>query len=337
MFALNSQRLIELGIIYPEDRSFPLAKAGHITSGNFPGWDVLEEKLESNSPWEGELLLSSELLFLDLTEPDQRRKWSLVRDLAEKFRLSVLIFVRNPLDQQVSYWQQQVKRHGLTEPLDDWIRKQHLPPIETFLAYAKQHGARVIVQNYSRQRENLWLDVLSILGVPSPESIAWDKPPATKVNRALSEGELAFQMAANAIPGWKPKRVLADVFCNLAPEVKGAQTALTAEAFAEFVSNIGPEVQRVNKKLPRRQQIQIQPFKPEWQTAHQERVARGRDVVLSKESYEALIRNLENNRPASYFETLLPSKLGRERAATRSVIFSPEEVRLIIRAIKDFA
>lgn len=287
MFALNSDLLSQHGLHYPDSKSTAEARGGLITSGNFPGWGGLRNVLE-HSPAKKTILFSSELLFLDLTNSQSAEKWKILMELHKHFRVDFLLFVRNPVAQKISRYQQYVKRRGVTEPLNSWITRQSLPPLEKFLRRSGEFGHTVYALNYSKHQPNLWRATLKSLGLRGGSRVPWRVPPHKTVNRSLSTGELMVQLAANQLDGWRSSPHLSDVFCNSAPAVLPAVPALSKRGYEVFVARISEPVAAINGLLRGSERLNIESFNPMWQESFEESLTKG-DAILEAQAWNALV------------------------------------------------
>ena len=147
--ALSAAALLEQGIIYPFHKSFEAAKRGEITSGNMTrSTDLLPFVEQAASAQEdvGRLLFSNEALFRRMQEDDLPR-------LAEVFNVTVILFLRDPLEYAISMYGQAVKRGGFSDDFSAFCTR-HKPALNmprrimSFMEHAHQSACHLACVNY---------------------------------------------------------------------------------------------------------------------------------------------------------------------------------------------
>lgn len=325
MFALNRESLLSHGFLYPDSSSTREAELGLITSGNFPGWRLLKKSLEDTAILNAVTIFSSELMFTRLSRSESGFEWNLLKQLNGFFSVKILLLIRNPISQKVSQHQQLVKRHGLVENLDQWIRTEDLPKIFDFISAAKKNVDALQIINFSRHEHDLWETSLEAIGCPAGTEIDWRYPRNIRVNRSLSTSEMRIQIAANSITGWAARSsFLADQFCNFAPAVEPAEPALSEAGYAEFVSRIADDIGRINQLVPKTESLVVESFSTRWARAFTQSGTESLTVDLA--SWSALVSKIAEVSGKS--NARVEAKLARHlrKPATKSEEARPELV-----------
>jgi hypothetical protein len=192
---LNRESLSKHGIIYAHGEDWLIDKPNVITSGNasnlFESKEYFESQLSQNLVKTGEsLLFSSEHIFWYFTKTNAV---DYLEEIAAKYnfdKISILLFIRNPISLAVSIWQQRIKRRGhhhvslsnLHEHPDiGWGDVLSVEYLITCLE--KCRNVSLSIRNYSNCSEGLMDEVASWLEIPVE---IFSVQPVNRINRSLT-------------------------------------------------------------------------------------------------------------------------------------------------------
>lgn len=245
-FALSVDSLRSAGIHYPMSVRHADAIAGRVTSGNFNPAQVLSRaRQETKAHPTAEAILFSNEACLRVYSRDPEPLKALA---ASGMEATIVMFIRDPVEQAMSGYQQSVKRSGVKTRFDEWVRKFNvLEAVETFLDVCDSCAVPVRIANYSRVRETLLPRMEELIEVP-PGTL--HPPPLAQVNRSLTRAETEFLRALNTELDPKAAKAVADALCEELPEVKSERPWLSVAAFDELVERLGPTAQRINARIP---------------------------------------------------------------------------------------
>lgn len=223
VFANNRDALRAKGIYYPVDGAQQdIAARGHVTGGNRtvledPAWPDNITASDSES-----ILASAEELFNKAARnpSDTVDTWNIWRNKLMCDRLSVLLFVRDPIDHAASYFQQCAKSGLVTQnSISEFYAAYDWPQKVTNVVdeLISRDNVNLNIVSYSRFRRNVvgvvekWLDL--------PENTLSQSNIPNQVNRSLTLSELRVILALSDISSEKSMR-LANMFSNLLPDRK---------------------------------------------------------------------------------------------------------------------
>ncbi|EQB33165.1 hypothetical protein [Sphingobium ummariense] len=249
--ALSADTLLQHNLCYPDlIGNFAAARAGRITSGNIhilkktlPTW---LDDARALAPAHGSLVFSNEHLFGAIRERDFFETLDDVR--SRGFTPRILLFVRNPLDHAVSYYQQRIKRSGSTADFGTFLESYDVPAemleaIDLLQEYEIEHR----LFNYSNHRADLLAIANAWLGLPD-STLAL--PERTTVNRSLTAAEMALQMAFNRYLGSRSSVFVSDPLCDQLPGLKSEYPAVSYDALAGFLTRMRHSVALTNPHMP---------------------------------------------------------------------------------------
>lgn len=252
--ARHQDKLKTHGVDYPHHSSFDIAIDGKVTSGNInprqEGWlQALEKAVRLSS--EDKILFSNEDMFHIIA-----RDWAQFSAFAKKINTEIILFVRDPVEMLLSSYGQAVKRGGHTGTLEDfWPTEQHTAKASRVLQMLQDEGISTIVRNYSVHKKGVTEALLRCF-LDDVEAFRDDFDMGT-INRSLTNGELAFQMAFNRHFGKASARFVSDVLVTELPEVEAEHAYLSHEAFEAFTDPLADAIAHLNKSLPKDEQIVI--------------------------------------------------------------------------------
>ncbi|WP_219785665.1 hypothetical protein [Celeribacter sp. PS-C1] len=255
-FARSKDALREHGYIYPDHRSTELALSGKFTAGNVLPHRLienLETALDEARPDE-KVLFSSEGLFDDLDAEDCQIA-NLVGRGAE---ISVLLFLRHPIEFAISTYQQTVQGAGYEGTLEEFLPvfdKFH--QVERVLTRLEALGIGVTIKSFDRTKMVLIDEVELWLGLPKNTLQRLGDAP---VNRSLSRAEQAFLRRLSGHLGVSGSDHIGASLVNGLPVMPREKAVLSRESYDEFVARITPVVARLNARLPASLQYEITAF-----------------------------------------------------------------------------
>lgn len=260
LIALNEQTLKKHNIYYPFHNSFFLAKKGMPTSGN----GEIFKKFNFKQKYDQTILFSSEDLFRIL-------EWEDFYQIAEKYsqNLKIILYTRNLFDFTFSSWGQKVKRAGEIRDLNTYlvdVFSETLPnikirPYENILKWleiSKKYGFKIIIRNYSENRENLdkifFQDLLNINKI----DFNLVQPEIKNINRSLTIAEYNLQRVFNSIDGRISSLYISDELINKLPNMKIQSLKCSKQAYDAVVEKSFSTIDNINNYLNISDKIKIE-------------------------------------------------------------------------------
>ncbi|MGE6580260.1 hypothetical protein ACQKD0_04400 [Vreelandella aquamarina] len=256
--ALNSDILKKYNIDYPPHASFQNAKKGFISSGNLPlvdnFWDEYINKKALSSTADSLLFSNESLIHKILSHPEK------IEALNEKYKLILVMYVRNPLDHIFSSYGQQVKRHGQTLSMSEWIDDyQVLDKVSELINICEKKHIKIKLINYSsidKIEESFFSNVFP---AQYKDLFLEAKVPETKtINRSLSRVEYEIQREFNRHLGSKSAAFVSDYLVNNAPDVKSEKEYIEENVLQEFIAKNQDKIKFINKFLDEENQLSIE-------------------------------------------------------------------------------
>lgn len=162
--------------------------------------------------------------------------------------ISVLLFIRDPVEHCCSSYQQTVKRHSSSSSILQYMATYSVPArVHAALRFCEDIGAELTVFNYSVERKNIVDLTASWLGV---DLEMLSRPPVDVVNRSMSRSEIALLLAVNKHCDGDSGRILADALCNTCPDIKADDMRPDVEAQHELWNRMKEHIEFVNRKIP---------------------------------------------------------------------------------------
>ncbi|MEP3633926.1 MAG: hypothetical protein ABJQ23_20810 [Shimia thalassica] len=230
--AISVDALASHGIAYPlSEAEIERVRTGGISSGNgMPDPNHLRTLIDRNDET---LLISSEALF-----PRMQFEGLLevMQEAAPEADFEMLLYVRDPMDHAVSKYQQQVKRGGSIQTFDEFLDSyDHLRKVRNFIRRTENQGCSVKILNYSRHRNDLIASFEAMLNLP--ESVL-RQPQIGQINRSMTAGEIALQMAFNRNMGARVGYLVSDPLCEKLPEIRSERPRATPAALNTFLERM---------------------------------------------------------------------------------------------------
>jgi hypothetical protein len=260
LIALNEQTLKKHNIYYPFYESYFLAKKGKPTSGN----GEIFKKFDFKSKYDQTILFSSEDLFRIL-------EWKHFYEIAENYsqNLKIILYTRNLFDYTFSSWGQKVKRAGEIRDLNAYLLDVFseaepnikIRPYENILKWldiSKKYGFKIIIRNYSNNRENLdkifFQDILNINKI----DFNLVQPQIKNINRSLTIAEYNLQRVFNSIDGKISSIYISDELIYRLPNIKIQSLKCSEEAYNVVVEKSFSTIEKINNYLNISDKIKIE-------------------------------------------------------------------------------
>ena len=260
--AIASDDLNKQGISYPIDPSLrDRASRLEITSGNWqpnPEASLLDQLIaigESNQD-QSKTILSSESLFWLVPELIQNKSnWE------KHIDLHIILAVREIEEMLSSEYQQRVKRHGDSMPLEQFIRARH------FISSHHEKAAEIIslmsqanisntIINYSQHKRDISKLIFKLIGAEKlyPE----DQVSGAIINRSLSGKELEILIIINALYynkyPWISTRI-SDALIKNQPKIEAKQCKINKEQLEKIYEKNDSFLKTINASLDPNEQL----------------------------------------------------------------------------------
>ena len=251
----NADALAEAGLAYPVFEGIGNERGAGIGQGNGlwlatgPAGE-LESRLRMIARAAGPAgaVLSSEEFFPRLARDDAAAVLSRAARDAGFGGVEILLFIRNPVGHAASLWQQYLKTGGGTASIEAFFEKYRVPElVARFLdGFMRIDGVGLTCRSYDRHRHDLLAPLRAWLGL-SATTLA--PPCAPTINRGMTRGELALQVALNRRIG-RAGRILAhDTLCAGLPELSPDRIHPDPECQRAMCDRLAPTLARVNARL----------------------------------------------------------------------------------------
>ena len=260
--ALNRQKLLDIGIDYPEDLSFKNAKKGRITSGN-PS-QFFKNHLNIESLTDKEIILfSNEGFYETLNHLRSETKLKSFNHLKffKKYsnKLKVILYTRNLFSHFFSIWAQQVKRSSLVSGIDTFLKNRPSSDcflISDWLNLQKKFGFKLIIKNYSYHKSNLLNVFLEDVAGEKAKNMNFTLPENRVVNRSLTFSEYEIQRICNFLN--MSEKPLSDFLVNQLPNIKPMEIRCSLESY-NIVKDANIEIiNRINNQINKNESIKIE-------------------------------------------------------------------------------
>lgn len=264
-FALNVATLEAAGIDYPlPDRMRARAASGVTTSGNRAALvGALRADDETIFDTQRSLLFSGEGLWSNFLEPDFTEK--LTAGAARSgHRLAMLLFLRDPVEFQISVYLQNVQQGLEQAEINDYMAgrgarllSEHLERVSQVIDKVRAAGCDLKVMNYSRVKRDLPGVTMAFLGFdPKPDLTL----PGRTVNRSIGALEVGMARGlAGAFQGLEhpENRNYLKRAIDATAELSMAPPAVDPAAVATFSDKVAPAIEMVNTRLDADQALRL--------------------------------------------------------------------------------
>ena len=254
--AIASEELAKRGISYPIQPSLrDRASRLEITSGNWqPNPEIslsdqlleIEKKNQNNS----KIVLSSESLFWLIPDLIQRKNsWENFIDL------HIILAVREVDEMLSSEYQQRVKRHGDSMPLEQFIRARHFvsshhAKAAEIIELMSQSSIENTIINYSVHKHDITQQVFKSIG--AEDLYPADNINGAIINRSLSKKELEILITINALYYSKRPLIitrLSDALIKNQPQLKAQKCKITRQQLEKVYEKNNTYLQAINSRL----------------------------------------------------------------------------------------
>ena len=254
--AIASEELAKRGISYPIQPSLrDRASRLEITSGNWqPNPEIglsdqlldIAKKNQNNS----KIVLSSESLFWLIPDLIQRKSsWENFIDL------HIILAVREVDEMLSSEYQQRVKRHGDSMPLEQFIRARHFisshhAKAAEIIDLMSQSSIENTIINYSAHKHDITQQVFKSIGAEGLYPA--DNMKGAIINRSLSKKELEILITINALYYSKFPLIstrISDALIKNQPQLKAQQCKLSQQLLEKVYNKNNVYLQTINAHL----------------------------------------------------------------------------------------
>lgn len=217
--------------------------------------------------------------------------------------VSLLLYVRDPLEHALSVYGQMVKAHGFTGSVDEWLSiYRYSEELDRGLAVVQTLGAGALpvtltVHNYSRAPALALSQLQAWLGLESGDAPPWRFPVHRRVNRSLDSQELRALCLCNALLGERAGRIGIRLVNDLPDHLGPAPPQPSRASRLAFRNRLAPIVERINARLPTPSRLQLE-IDPEREVgaeaeAELELCSAGEEpIVLSPEQLRLIVEEL---------------------------------------------
>ena len=260
--AIASNNLAEQGISYPIQQSLrDRASRLEITSGNWePNSEVSlsDELLEiaKNNGDNSKIILSSESLFWLIPELIQNKsKWE------NNIDIHIILAVREIEEMLSSEYQQRVKRHGDSMPLEQFLRARHFisshhAKAAEIIELMNQSNISNTIINYSRHKRDISQLIFKFIG--AEKLYPADQMAGAIINRSLSRKELEILITINALYyskfPWISTRI-SDALIKNQPQLEAQQCKLAKPQLEKVYEKNDAYLQIINACLEPNEQL----------------------------------------------------------------------------------
>ncbi len=260
--AIASNDLAAQGISYPIQQSLrDRASRLEITSGNWePKSEVSlsDELLEiaANNGDDLKIILSSESLFWLVPELIQNKsKWE------NNIDIHIILAVREIEEMLSSEYQQRVKRHGDSMPLEQFLRARHFisshhAKAAEIIELMTQSNISNTIINYSKHKRDISQLIFKLVG--AEELYPEDQMAGAIINRSLSRKELEMLITINALYyskfPWISTRI-SDALIKSQPQIEAQQCKLIKPQLEKVYEQNDAYLQTINACLDPNEQL----------------------------------------------------------------------------------
>ena len=260
--AIASGKLLERGINYPihpslRDRSSQL----EITSGNWapnPEVNLTQEllTLANNNQSAPSIILSSESLFWEIPELiENKNGWE------NHIDLHIILAVREIEEMLSSEYQQRIKRHGDSMPLEQFIRARkfissHHEKAAEIIDLMSQSGISNTIINYSKHKRDISQIIFKLIG--AEDAYPAERMDEVIINRSLSRKELEIMLTINKlyyneIPTISTR--ISDALIKNQPNIKPQKCKIIQQQLEKVYAKNQSYIETINQHLDQSEQL----------------------------------------------------------------------------------
>ena len=260
--AIASGKLLERGINYPihpslRDRSSQL----EITSGNWapnPEVNLTQEllTLAHNNQSAPSIILSSESLFWEIPELiENKNGWE------NHIDLHIILAVREIEEMLSSEYQQRIKRHGDSMPLEQFIRARkfissHHEKAAEIIDLMSQSGISNTIINYSKHKRDISQIIFKLIG--AEDAYPAERMDEVIINRSLSRKELEIMITINKlyyneIPTISTR--ISDALIKNQPNIKPQKCKIIQQQLDKVYAKNHSYIKTINQHLGQNEQL----------------------------------------------------------------------------------
>ena len=260
--AIASERLLKKGINYPihpslRDRSSQL----EITSGNWapnPEVNLTHDllRIAENDHDSRSTILSSESLFWEIPELiKNKQEWQNYIDL------HIILAVREVEEMLSSEYQQRIKRHGDSMPLEQFIRARkfissHHEKAAEIIDLMSQSGISNTIINYSKHKRDISQIIFKLIG--AEDAYPAERMDEVIINRSLSRKELEIMITINKlyyneIPTISTR--ISDALIKNQPNIKPQKCKIIQQQREKVYEKNNSYIKTINQHLDQNEQL----------------------------------------------------------------------------------
>ena len=260
--AIASEDLAKRGINYPIQQSLrDRASRLEITSGNWgptPEISLTDQLIEiaDNNQEELKVILSSESLFWLIPELIHNKShWETHLDL------HIILAVREIEEMLSSEYQQRVKRHGDSMPLEQFLRARHFisshhAKAAEVIELMAQANIKNTIINYSKHKQDISKLIFTI--IDAEDLYPADQMTGAIINRSLSRKELEILITINALYfrrfPWISTRI-SDALIKNQPQLEAQQCKIAKQQLQKVYETNDSYLQSINSFLDPSEQL----------------------------------------------------------------------------------
>ena len=260
--AIASGKLLERGINYPihpslRDRSSQL----EITSGNWapnPEVNLTQEllTLANNNQSAPSIILSSESLFWEIPELiENKNGWE------NHIDLHIILAVREIEEMLSSEYQQRIKRHGDSMPLEQFIRARkfissHHEKAAEIIDLMSQSGISNTIINYSKHKRDISQIIFKLIG--AEDAYPAERMDEVIINRSLSRKELEIMITINKLYYNKIPTIstrISDALIKNQPNIKPQKCKIIQHQLEKVYAKNHSYIKTINRHLDQSEQL----------------------------------------------------------------------------------
>lgn len=270
IFAKNAETLAQNNIVYSGNaRVLETAAKGNTTSGNKL---ELFAKLKEDKPFADDprsYLFSAESLFASFQDEDFVQSCVAASGASGK-QISVLLFVRDPIDFQLSTYTQGAQGRDFNYDVETHFQSHatrnqtHMfDAVKTVCSACETHGFELSVFNYTHHKRDLVAITAKFLDLDTDKVTL--EVPNKRVNRSLGAMELGVSRAMRKMfASYRTPRNenYLKAFADATSNVKWPPLAASQANVDAFSASIKADMKAVNDVLPSKAHYQLAPPSP---------------------------------------------------------------------------